>query len=72
MPTTMFYEIIYIVEHIYNTYKELDSLRKNRNIVAHKNRVFEDYVKECYNILLDELKLISFLYKNFRFVFESD
>jgi len=53
-------------------YKELDKLKNRRNLVAHKNRVYEDCVKECYNILLNNIKFIKFLYTNFRFVFEKN
>ena len=52
-------------------YQELDELRNKRNLVAHKNRVFEECVTECYDILLNNIKFINFLYANFRFVFEE-
>lgn len=57
---------------IIKMYNELDKLRNKRNLVAHKNRVYEECVKECYNILLDNIKFISYLYTNFRFVFEDN
>ena len=41
-------------------YTELDNLRLKRNLVAHKNRVYEDSVKECYDILLDNIKFINY------------
>ncbi len=56
---------------IITLYNELDALRKKRNLVAHKNRVFEECVEECYDILLNNIKFIEFLYTNFRFVFEK-
>ena len=59
-------------EIITELYKELDELRNKRNHVAHKNRVFEESVQECYDILLNNIKFISFLYTNFRFVFEDN
>ena len=52
-------------------YTELDKLKEKRNLVAHKNRVYEDCVKECYDILLDNIKFINYLYTNFKFIFES-
>ena len=58
-------------EVVRELYKELDELRNKRNHVAHKNRVYEESVQECYDILLNNIKFISFLYTNFRFVFES-
>lgn len=57
---------------IIKMYNELDELRRKRNLVAHKNRVFEECVKECYDILLNDIKFINFLYTNFRFVFEKN
>lgn len=57
---------------IIELYNELDELRNKRNLVAHKNRVFEECVEECYNILLNNIKFINFLYTNFRFVFENN
>lgn len=56
---------------IIKLYKELDELRTKRNLVAHKNRVFEECVTECYDILLNNIKFINYLYTNFRFVFEN-
>lgn len=53
-------------------YVELDKLKEKRNLVAHKNRVYEDCVKECYDILLDNIKVINYLYKTFNFVFENN
>ena len=53
-------------------FNELDELRNKRNLVAHKNRVFEEVVTECYDILLNNIKFINFLYTNFRFVFEKN
>ena len=58
-------------EVVRELYKELDELRNKRNHVAHKNRVYEESVQECYDILLNNIKFISFLYTNFRFVFEG-
>lgn len=52
-------------------YTELDILRQRRNLVAHKNRVYEECVKECYDILLNNIQFINFLYTNFEFVFKS-
>lgn len=52
-------------------YNELDKIRTKRNLVAHKDRVLEESVRECYDILLDDIKFINFLYTNFRFVFEN-
>ena len=52
-------------------YTELDDLRLKRNLVAHKNRVHEECVKECYDILLNNIKFINYLYTNFKFVFEK-
>lgn len=57
---------------IIKLYKELDKLRTKRNHVAHKNRVFEESVQECYDILLNNIKFINFLYTKFRFVFENN
>lgn len=57
---------------IKKVYKDLDNLRNKRNLVAHKNRVFKEDVKKCYDILLDDLKFINYLYTNFRFVFEDN
>jgi hypothetical protein len=56
---------------IIKIYNELDELRYKRNLVAHKNRVYEECVKECYDILLKNIKFIDFLYTNFKFVFEN-
>lgn len=53
-------------------YDQLDELRNKRNLVAHKNRVYEKCVEECYNILLKNIKFINFLYTNFKFVFEEN
>lgn len=52
-------------------YTELEKLKDRRNLVAHKNRVFEECVKECYDILLDNIKFINYLYTNFKFIFEE-
>lgn len=52
-------------------YKELDRLKEKRNLVAHKNRIDEECVKECYDILLENIKFINYLYTNFKFVFEN-
>lgn len=56
---------------IITIYTELDKLREKRNLVAHKNRVYEDCVEKCYDILLEKVKFINYLYKNFKFVFEN-
>lgn len=55
---------------IIKVYTELDKLRKKRNCVAHKDRINEEDVKECYGILLENIRFIKYLYVNFRFVFE--
>lgn len=52
-------------------YTELEKLKDRRNLVAHKNRVSEECVKECYDILLDNIKFINYLYTTFKFVFEE-
>ena len=57
---------------IIKIYNELDKLKDKRNLVAHKNRVYEDCVKECYDILLDNIKFINYLYTNFKFIFENN
>lgn len=59
-------------EVVVKIYKNLDSIRWERNKVAHKNRVDEDCVEECYSILLDRIKLINYLYKTFGFVFKEN
>ena len=56
---------------IIKIFNELDELRNKRNLVAHKNRVYEECVKECYDILLNNIKFINFLYTNFKFIFEN-
>ena len=56
---------------IIKMYNELDKLVTKRNLVAHKNRIYEECVKECYDILLDNIKFINYLYTNFRFAFED-
>lgn len=56
---------------IIEIYKELDKLKEKRNLVAHKNRVNEDCVKICYDILLDDIKFIKYLYTTFKFIFEN-
>lgn len=56
---------------ILKIYNELEELRTKRNLVAHKDRIYEERVKECYDILLDNIKFINFLYTNFKFVFKS-
>lgn len=56
---------------IIKMYNELDELVPKRNLVAHKNRIYEECVKECYDILLDNIKFINYLYTNFKFVFED-
>lgn len=57
---------------IIKIYNELDKLKDKRNLVAHKNRVYEDCVKECYDILLDNIKFINYLYTNFKFAFKNN
>lgn len=57
---------------IIETYKQLDKLKDKRNLVAHKNRVYEDCVKECYDILLENIKFINYLYTSFKFIFENN
>lgn len=57
---------------ILKMYNELDKLRIKRNLVAHKSRVLEECVKECYDILLNDIRFINFLYTNFRFAFENN
>ena len=57
---------------IIKLYKELEKLKDKRNLVAHKNRVYEDSVKECYDILLDNIKFINYLYTTFKFIFENN
>lgn len=57
---------------IIEIYKGLDSIRWKRNMVAHKNRIYEDCVKECYSILLENIKLIKYLYETFGFVFKKN
>lgn len=56
---------------IIKLYNELDKLKDKRNLVAHKNRVYEECVKECYDILLDNIKFINYLYTTFKFIFEN-
>ncbi len=56
---------------IIKLYNELEKLKDKRNLVAHKNRVYEDSVKECYDILLDNIKFINYLYTTFKFVFDK-
>ena len=58
-------------EVIKKIYKDLNDIRWNRNIVAHKDRVCEDCVEKCYDILLEKIKLIEYLYIKFKFVFEN-
>ena len=41
-------------------------------MVAHKNRIYEDCVIECYSILLENIKLIKYLYEIFGFVFKKN
>lgn len=53
-------------------YKDLDYIRLKRNMVAHKNRIHEDCVEDCYRILLEKIKLINYLYKTFEFVFKEN
>lgn len=53
-------------------YKDLDYIRLKRNMVAHKNRIHEDCVEDCYRILLEKIKLINYLYKTFGFVFKEN
>lgn len=57
---------------IIKTYKDLKKITRNRNLVAHKDRVYEERVKECYDILLDDIKFINYLYSVFKFVFENE
>ena len=57
---------------IVKLYNELDKLKDKRNLVAHKNRVYEECVKECYDILLDNIKFINYLYTTFKFIFEKN
>ncbi len=57
---------------IIKIYKYLDKLKNRRNLVAHKDRIFKEYVEECYDILLDNIKFINYLYTNFKFVFEKE
>lgn len=57
---------------IIKMYEEIDKLREKRNLVAHKNRVYEECVKECYEILLENIKFINYLYTKFKFVFENN
>jgi len=56
---------------IITIYKNLDNLRNTRNRVAHKDRILEKDLEQCYSILLNDIKFINFLYNNFRFVFEN-
>lgn len=56
---------------IIKIYNDLDKLKDKRNLVAHKNRVYENCVAECYDILLDKIKFINYLYTNFKFIFEN-
>ena len=56
---------------IIEIYNELDKLKYKRNLVAHKDRVNEDCVKECYDILLENIKFINYLYTNFKSIFEN-
>ena len=56
---------------IIEIYNELDKLKFKRNLVAHKDRVNEDCVKECYDILLENIKFINYLYTNFKSIFEN-
>lgn len=56
---------------IIKIYNDIDKLKDRRNLVAHKNRVYEECVKECYDILLEKIKFINYLYTTFKFVFEN-
>lgn len=57
---------------IIKIYNDIDKLKDKRNLVAHKNRVYEDCVKECYDILLEKIKFINYLYTNFKFIFKNN
>ena len=50
----------------------LSELKDKRNKIAHKERVFEEDADWCREVLLEKIKFIDFLYRNFGFCLEND